>query len=163
MEGPHSNRTPQRHEAWYALTATVMKTIEYPLLALTLTKEQCTHMPVLMSGLPACGNCRYFPRDVLYAPIKFQGVGLNNIYITMGLLRVDLIASEGKATTACIRSPPLANLLESSRVSRRPKRRHPYVRTALQPSQCLYNPYNSYHFGRYCDGGREIHHARSEA
>ena len=27
----------QRHEAWYALTATIMKTIEYPLIALTLT------------------------------------------------------------------------------------------------------------------------------
>jgi hypothetical protein len=49
------------------------------------------------SGL--CGICRYFPRDVLYAPIKFQGVGLKNIYIMMGLLRVDLIASEGKANS----------------------------------------------------------------
>jgi hypothetical protein len=28
----------QHHEAWYALTAMVMKTIEYPLLALTLTE-----------------------------------------------------------------------------------------------------------------------------
>lgn len=44
-----------------------------------------------------CGICRYFSRDVLYAPIKFQGLGLKNIYIMMGLLRVDLIASEGKA------------------------------------------------------------------
>jgi hypothetical protein len=87
----------QRHEAWYALTATVMKTIEYPLLALTLTERQCSHImaQILMSGLPACGICRYFPRDVVYAPIKFQGVGLKNIYITMGLLRIDLIASEG--------------------------------------------------------------------
>jgi hypothetical protein len=93
----------QRQGAWYALTVTVMKMIEYPLLALTLTKEeQCTHImaPILMSGLPACGSiCRYFPRDVLYAPIKFQGMGLKNIYITMGLLRVDLIASKGKANS----------------------------------------------------------------
>jgi hypothetical protein len=55
--------------------------------------------PILMSGLPACGKCRYFPRDVVYAPIKFQGVGLKNIYITMGLLQIDLIASEGKANS----------------------------------------------------------------
>jgi hypothetical protein len=27
----------QRHEAWYALNATVMRTLDYPLLALTLT------------------------------------------------------------------------------------------------------------------------------
>jgi hypothetical protein len=59
MEGPHSNRTLQRHEAWYALTVTVMKMIEYPLLALTLTAQQCSHImaPILMSGLPAFGIC----------------------------------------------------------------------------------------------------------
>ena len=58
----------QQHEAWYALTATVMKTIEYPLLALTLTKEQCTHMPVLMSGLPACGKNDTFQETFCMRP-----------------------------------------------------------------------------------------------
>jgi hypothetical protein len=53
----------QRHNAWYALTATVMKTIKFPLVPLTLTELQCIHImdPILMSGLPACGICRYFP------------------------------------------------------------------------------------------------------
>jgi hypothetical protein len=80
-----------------------MKMIEYPLLALTLTERQCSNIMVLillMSSLPACGICRSFPRDIVFVPTKFQGVGLKNIYITMGLLRIDLIlASEGNANS----------------------------------------------------------------
>jgi hypothetical protein len=91
----------QRHEAWYALIATVMKTIEFPLIALTLTERQCIHImdPILMSGLPACGICCYFPRDVIYAPTKFQGVGLKNIYITMGLKQIALVSSAGQSAS----------------------------------------------------------------
>ena len=96
----------QRHEAWYALTATVMRTIEYPLLALTLSARDCSYImaPILSRGLPACGICRNFPRDVTYAPSKFQGIGLKNIFITMGLLRIDAIVHEGQASsiTGCL-------------------------------------------------------------
>jgi hypothetical protein len=64
-----------------------MNTIEYPLPSLTLTERECTHIMarILMGGLPACGICCNFPCDVVYAPSKFQGVGLRNIYITMGI------------------------------------------------------------------------------
>lgn len=66
----------QHHEAWYALLmVTVMKTIEYPLLALTLTAQECAHV---------------------YAPNKFMGLGLPNIFITMGLLHIELLSCEGQ-------------------------------------------------------------------
>jgi hypothetical protein len=74
--------------------------------------------PILMSGLPACGICRLFPRDiaVYYAPTKFQGVGLKNIYITtMGLFRIVLIASEGNTnsiTGGLVRTSTEATKLE---------------------------------------------------
>lgn len=88
----------QHHEAWYALTATIMKTIEYPLLALTLTARECAYImaPILMGGLPACGICQNFPRDVVYAPNKFMGISLHNIFILMGLLHVEILSYEGK-------------------------------------------------------------------
>jgi hypothetical protein len=78
-----------------------MKTIEFPLVALTLTERQCIHImdPILMSGLPAWEICHYFPWDVIYAPTKLQGVGLKNIYITMGLKRIALISSTGQSTS----------------------------------------------------------------
>jgi hypothetical protein len=62
----------QCHKAWYALTATIMHTLEYPLLALTLMARDCTHImaPILFSGLLVLGICRNFPRDITYAPVK---------------------------------------------------------------------------------------------
>jgi hypothetical protein len=91
----------QCHEAWYALTATIMRTIEYPLLALTLTARDCTHImaPILSSGLPALGICRNFPRDVTYAPVKFQGIGLHNPFVTMGLQCLTTVVQAGQASS----------------------------------------------------------------
>jgi hypothetical protein len=57
---------------------------------------------------------------VYHAPTKFQGVGLKNIYITMGLLRINLIASEGKAnsiTGGLVRTSIEATKLELGLVS----------------------------------------------
>jgi hypothetical protein len=75
-----------------------MKTLEYPLLALTLTGRDCAHImaAILMGGLPACGICRNFPRNVVFAPTKFMGLDLHNPYITMGILRTDLLSSKGQ-------------------------------------------------------------------
>lgn len=49
-----------RKDAWDALQMTVLKTLEYPLVALTLTEDECTHImaPILERGLPAAGICR---------------------------------------------------------------------------------------------------------
>lgn len=78
-----------------------MKTIEYPLLALTLTAQECAHImaPILFGGLPACGICQYFPRSVTYAPIMFQGIGLHNIYVTMGIFCIEIIIQEGPSNS----------------------------------------------------------------
>ena len=61
-----------RRDAWQALTLTVMKKLEYPLLALTLTKEECNYImaPVLLSGLPRAGICRNIPRALIYGNKK---------------------------------------------------------------------------------------------
>ena len=58
MERTRSHRT-FAIVAWYVLTATIMNTIEYPLLALTLTEQERNYImaPVLMRGLLACGIC----------------------------------------------------------------------------------------------------------
>lgn len=63
----------QCHEVWYALTAMIMKTMEYPLLTLMLTEKECNYIMVLilLSGLPACSVCHHFPHDIIYAPKFF--------------------------------------------------------------------------------------------
>ena len=52
-----------RNEAWYALNSTIMKTFEYPMEAINLTKLQWDYImaPVLMATLPRAGIVRTFP------------------------------------------------------------------------------------------------------
>ena len=79
-----------RYDAWLALQSTVMKTIEYPLLALTLTEAECTHImaPLLTGGLPKIGCCKSMPRSLVYAPLKYQGLDIHNLYTTQGLSHI---------------------------------------------------------------------------
>ncbi len=67
-----------KNDAWYALTATIMKTMEYPMAAITLTEKNWEHImvPILKAGLPRSGIDRSFPRDILYGPTSLQGMGL---------------------------------------------------------------------------------------
>ena len=64
-----------------------MKTIEYPLLALTLIEDEYAHImaPVLMGGLPNIGVCKSIPRSLVYAPLKYQGLDIHNLYTTQRL------------------------------------------------------------------------------
>ena len=76
-----------RQDAWRTMNMTIMKTLEYPLVALTLTEKECDHImaPVLAGALPRAGICRNIPRAVLYGNPEYQGLGVHNLYTTMGL------------------------------------------------------------------------------
>ena len=79
-----------RYNVWLVLKSTVIKTIEYPLLALTLTEDEYTHIiaPVLMGGLPNIGVCKSMPRSLVYAPLKYQGLDIHNLYTTQRLSHI---------------------------------------------------------------------------
>ena len=72
-----------------------MKTIKYPLLALTLTKEECAHdiiAPVLVPGLlKSASICRNYPQIVLYGPKEGGGMGLWDPYEFQGLERISYL------------------------------------------------------------------------
>ena len=82
-----------RRDAWQALTLTVMKKLEYPLQALTLTEKECDFImaPVLLSGLPKAGICRHTPRALIYGDKEHQGLGIHNLYTTMGINRIQAL------------------------------------------------------------------------
>jgi hypothetical protein len=42
-------------------------------------------VPVLEAGLPTSGICRPFPRDLVYGPLKHQGLALPNLYTVQGI------------------------------------------------------------------------------
>ena len=82
-----------RQDAWRAMNMTIMKTLEYPLVALTLTEKECDYImaPVLAGGLPRAGICRNIPRSVLYGSLEHQGLGMHNLYNTMGLQQIQVL------------------------------------------------------------------------
>jgi hypothetical protein len=77
-------------ETWLALNSTIWRTFSYPLNALNLSKKQCEQImsPVLNYALPAMGVCRTFPRDLVFSPIKYAGLGIKHIYTLQEIARL---------------------------------------------------------------------------
>ena len=99
-----------RGDAWTALTTTILKTLEYPLLASTLTQKECSYImaPVLQGGLSKMGVCKTMPRVLVYGPIKYTGLGINQLYTTQGLLHVRAVLDH------CWRTTETGKLLRTS-------------------------------------------------
>ena len=68
----------RKNDAWYALTATIMKTLEYPMPATTISEDEWEHIfiPIRKIGLPTAGFTRNLPGTVLFGPAKFQGLSV---------------------------------------------------------------------------------------
>ncbi len=80
-------------EAWYALQSTVLRAIEYALPATTLTLQQANSIiqPVFEIGLPRSGICRKISRDIVFAPLKYQGFGVRHPYLGQGISKIQLL------------------------------------------------------------------------
>jgi hypothetical protein len=64
-----------KNDAWFALTAAILKTMQHPMAATTMTEKEWNHVvaPVLRAGLPRACIDRNFPRDMLHGPECLQG------------------------------------------------------------------------------------------
>jgi hypothetical protein len=69
-------------EAWYSLTVTILRTLEYPLVATTFTQDQCQELlkPVLKTVLPLCKIQRRLPRALVHGSYRTRGLNLPNLY-----------------------------------------------------------------------------------
>jgi hypothetical protein len=99
-----------KYEAWTALTTRVMRTLLYAAPALTITKGEANYImaPILMRGLNALGIQRYLPRAVVYAPLKYQGMAIPNLYVETGIQHIALLLQETQANS------PTGKLLQMS-------------------------------------------------
>ena len=70
--------------AWYCLNRTIMKTLEYPLMATTLTEEDSGAImwPLLQAALPKCRVQKRFPRKVMFGTKRSQGIDIPSISVT---------------------------------------------------------------------------------
>ena len=82
-----------RHEIWYGFQATIMKTLEYPLAATTLSKTELKQImaPLLKAVLPYCGYQRLLPRTLLYGTLLSQGAGLADPWVTQLVEHIQVI------------------------------------------------------------------------
>jgi hypothetical protein len=53
----------KKKDAWYALTSTIMKTMEYPMAVTTMKKQEWNYIlaPIFQATLPRSGIERNFP------------------------------------------------------------------------------------------------------
>ena len=65
-------------EAWYCLNATIMKTIEYPLMATTMSRKDIDTImrPVLQAALRKCKIQSRLPWKLVYGTLRARGIGL---------------------------------------------------------------------------------------
>jgi hypothetical protein len=70
-----------------ALSTREMKTLLYAAPALMIMHAEANHImaPILMSGLNALGMQRHLSQVVVYAPLKYQGLAVPNLYVEMGI------------------------------------------------------------------------------
>ena len=88
-------------EAWISLNTMALKSLEYPLPALTLSETECTSImwPVLKQFLPKSGINRTIKRDVLYGPSSAQGLQITNLYLSQGISHIsDILEHRWKNT-----------------------------------------------------------------
>ena len=78
--------------------------------AISLTKDQWDYImaPILRAILPRSGIVRTFPRDVLYGPDQFSGMGLMHPFYTQYFRHLDLALKE------TIRPSITSNLLQAT-------------------------------------------------
>lgn len=91
-----------KKEVWYALTACIMRTINYPLMATTMTKAEIHKFisPLLQVALPKSGYYRKISHDLVFSSTKFRGLGLTHPWVTQGLEKlIQLIAVNEETTT----------------------------------------------------------------
>ena len=86
----------RHYESWVTLNTTIIKSLEYPLAATTLSQSELRHIvsPAINSGLHCSGFGKHFPRSILYAPYSAQGMALPNLFHTQSIRHVKDIVDQ---------------------------------------------------------------------
>ena len=100
-----SNLNPS--ETWHAFKTTIMKTFEYPMEAINLTKVNWDYImaPVLQVCLPKSGIVRTFPRTVLYTSPTHNGLGIRHPYYQQHIKQLHLCLEQTTSRNITHKSP----------------------------------------------------------
>lgn len=86
-------------DAWHHYVTTIKKTLEYPLVATTLSQSQCKHIeaPSLAAALQSSGLPSNFPRDVIRGSSDLLGLDCEDLYTTQGLKHIRALLDFGES------------------------------------------------------------------
>ena len=79
-----------------------MKFIDYTMSKNTLKQEKRETIipPRLSDGITRSGICRNMKMDAMYGTMKYQGLGVNNVYTTKGTNQImKIVDDRDKETT----------------------------------------------------------------
>jgi hypothetical protein len=74
----------RKEDTWYCLNSNIMKSIEYPLVAMSFTKKQCSKImaPILTTSLHSVHVQKKLRRVLVYSPLRYQGLGIADPWAT---------------------------------------------------------------------------------
>jgi hypothetical protein len=75
-----------------------MQAVSYSLLITAFTRKECDMImaPILRVALLHSGVCNNIPRAIVYAPLKYQGLGVPAIYIEQGIMTLTRLIKFGR-------------------------------------------------------------------
>ena len=104
------SQTITTDDAWYAFTSSYLKTLEYPLPAVSLSQSDWDVIlqPVIGILLQKCGIASTWTRKLLFASAKYQGLGIKHPYYHQRIIHLQLLATHSLRTT------PTSRLLQAT-------------------------------------------------
>ena len=83
MDGLRTGKV-SKHMVWYCLNATIMKTLEYPLVATTFSCQETLQFmkPLLKVALNSFGIQKHLPRALVYGTLQWRGLGIQDPFWT---------------------------------------------------------------------------------
>jgi hypothetical protein len=83
-------------DAWYSFTTRFLKTLEYPMEAVSLSLADWDDVVQLVMGilLQKCGFASTFPRKLVWTSLKYQGLGAPHPFYSMLLKHLRMLLEE---------------------------------------------------------------------
>ena len=97
-----------KHDGWYCLNNTILKTLEYPLMATTMTRKQCNALmtPILKAGLPKSQVQCSMPRAIVHGSLSVQGFDLHHLHSTQTIQHLQALMRHGTRNHHHRSTPP---------------------------------------------------------
>jgi len=80
-------------DSLFSLCNVIMQKLLYPLMATTLTMDQCQKImsPILAQGLPSAGFVQTFPHTLAHGPLQFCGINIPNLFTEQTLAHIHML------------------------------------------------------------------------